>query len=134
MADVFGGLLDSFTLALDAGGKSPKTVENYSRAVVAFARWLREHDLADDVTTVRADDVRGWLVSLKGNVSPSTEYRNYSGARQFFAWCVREGELDASPMVNVRAPKVPEPRTVMLTADQMRLLLAGCAGRTAGDG
>jgi site-specific recombinase XerD len=129
MADVFGGLLDSFTLALDAEGKSPKTVENYSRAVFAFARWLREHDLADDVTTVRADNVRGWLVSLKGNVSPSTEYRNYSGCRQFFAWCVREGELDVSPMVNVRPPKVPEPRTVMLTADQMRALLADCAGK-----
>jgi site-specific recombinase XerD len=78
---------------------------------------------------VRADNVRGWLVSLKGNVSPSTEYRNYSGCRQFFAWCVREGELDVSPMVNVRPPKVPEPRTVMLTADQMRALLAECSGR-----
>jgi site-specific recombinase XerD len=129
MADVFGGPLDSFTLALDAEGKSPKTVENYSRAVVAFARWLHAHDQADDVTTVRADDVRGWLVSLKGHVSPSTEYRNYSGCRQFFAWCVREGELDVSPMVNVRPPKVPEPRTVMLTADQMRALLADCAGK-----
>ena len=38
VADEFGGLLDSFTLALEAEGKSPKTVENYSRAVVAFAR------------------------------------------------------------------------------------------------
>jgi integrase/recombinase XerC len=81
------------------------------------------------VTTVRADDVRGWLVSLKGNVSPSTEYRNYSGCRQFFTWCVREGELDISPMVNIRPPKVPEPQTEMLTAEQMRALLAGCAGR-----
>jgi site-specific recombinase XerD len=129
VTEPFGGLLDSFTLALDAEGKSPKTVENYSRAVVAFARWLHAHDLADDVTTVRADDLRGWLVSLKGNVSPSTEYRNYSGCRQFFAWCVREGELEVSPMVNVRPPKVPEPRTEMLTREQMRALLADCSGR-----
>jgi hypothetical protein len=28
MTDAFGGLLDSVTLALDAEGKSPKTVEN----------------------------------------------------------------------------------------------------------
>jgi integrase/recombinase XerC len=129
VAEYFRGLLDSFTLALEAEGKSPKTVENYSRAVVAFARWLREHDQADDVTTVRADDVRGWLVGLKGTVSPSTEYRNYSGCRQFFAWCAREGELEVSPMVNVRPPKVPEPRTVMLTADQMCALLADCSGK-----
>jgi integrase/recombinase XerC len=129
MTEPFGGLLASFTLALDAEGKSPKTVENYSRAVLVFARWLREHHLVDDVAGVRADQVRGWLVSLRGKVAPSTEYRNYSGCRQFFAWCVREGELDVSPMVNVRPPKVPEPRTEMLTVDQMKALLAGCSGR-----
>lgn len=128
MTDVFGGLLDSFTLALEAEGKSPKTVENYSRAVLAFTRWLHEHGRADGVDTVRADDVRGWLVSLQGKVAPSTEYRNYSGCRQFFAWCVREGELDASPMANVRPPKVPEPRTEMLTREQMKALLSDCSG------
>jgi site-specific recombinase XerD len=125
----FGGLLDSFTLALEAEGKSPKTVENYSRAVVAFARWLTGNGRADDVAEVTASDVRGWLVSVKGHVAPSTEYRNYSGTRQFLAWCVREGELDVSPMGNVRAPKVPDPRTVMLTTEQLRALLAGCAGK-----
>lgn len=129
MSGEFRGLLDSFTLALEAEGKSPKTVENYSRAVVALARWLRGQDRADDVTAVRADDVRAWLVSLHGHVAPSTEYRNYSGARQFFGWCVREEELEASPLANIRPPKVPEPRTEMLTAEQLRALLAGCAGR-----
>ena len=36
----FRGLLDSFTLALEAEGKSPKTLDNYSRAVAQFAAWL----------------------------------------------------------------------------------------------
>jgi integrase/recombinase XerC len=129
MTDPFGGLLDSFTLALEAEGKSPKTLDNYSRAVVAFAQHLEGQGLADDVTTVRADDVRRFLVGLQGKVAPSTEYRNYSGLRQFFAWCVREDELDASPMANVRPPKVPEPRTEVLTRVQMKTLLAGCAGK-----
>jgi site-specific recombinase XerD len=128
----FGGLLDSFTLALEAEGKSPKTLDNYSRAVVQFAAWL---DLSEvkgpraDVSTVTADDVRRWLVSLQGKVAPSTEYRNYSGLRQFFAWCVREDELDTSPMENIKPPKVPEPRTVMLTKEQTKALLASCAGK-----
>jgi integrase/recombinase XerC len=96
--------------------------------VTQFAEDLRARGLADDVTTVTANDVRRWLASLQGKVAPSTEYRNYSGLRQFFAWCVREGELDVSPMANVRPPKVPEPRTEMLTREQMRALLADCAG------
>jgi integrase/recombinase XerC len=126
VTEPFGGLLASFQLALEAENKSPKTVENYSYAVVQFADHLGDRDVA---STVTADDVRRWLTSLQGRVAPSTEYRNYSGLRQFFRWCVAEGELDVSPMANVRPPKVPEPRTEMLTADQMRALLADCSGR-----
>jgi integrase/recombinase XerC len=129
VTDPFGGLLASFQLALEAEGKSPKTLDNYSRAVVQFADWLAANDRVDDVEAVTAADVRGWLVSLQGKVAPSTEYRNYSGARQFFAWCVREDELDASPMVNIKPPKVPEPRTEMLTKVQTKALLAECAGK-----
>jgi integrase/recombinase XerC len=78
---------------------------------------------------VTADDVRRWLASMQCKVAPSTGDRNYSGLRQFFAWCVAEGELVGSPMANVRPPKVPEPRTEMLTPDQLRALLAHCSGR-----
>jgi site-specific recombinase XerC len=44
-------------------------------------------------------------------------------------WCVREGELDTSPMENIKPPKVPEPRTEMLTKEQTKALLASCAGK-----
>jgi len=81
------------------------------------------------VTTVTADDVRRWLVSLRGKVAPSTEYRNYSGLRQFFAWCVREDELDVSPLANIKPPKVPEPHTAMLTKEPTKTLLPSCAGK-----
>jgi site-specific recombinase XerD len=86
MGDLFGGLLASFELFLEAEGKSPKTLDNSGRAVRAFAGHLHALGQADDVTTVRADDVRRFLVGLQGKVAPSTEYRNHSGLRQFFAW------------------------------------------------
>jgi integrase/recombinase XerC len=128
VTEPFDGLLASFQLALEAEHKSPKTVENYTYAVTQFAEDLHTRGLVDDATAITANDIRRWLTSLQGKVAPSTEYRNYSGLRQFFAWCVREGEVDASPMVNVRPPKVPEPRTEVLTREQMRALLADCAG------
>jgi site-specific recombinase XerC len=83
VTEPFGGLLASFQLALDAENKSPKTVENYTRAVVQFAEHLRSHGVLDDVKAVAADDVRRWLTGLQGRIAPSTEYRNYSGLRQF---------------------------------------------------
>jgi integrase/recombinase XerC len=129
----FGGLLGSFCLALDAEGKSPKTIDNYRRAVLAFAGWLAAHGRVGDLEDVTADDVRAFLVSLRGKVAPSTEYRNYSGLRQFCRWAVAEGELDASPLANIRPPTVPEPVTPMLSADQLRALLADCAGNDLGN-
>jgi site-specific recombinase XerD len=125
--DVFGGLLASFQLALDAEGKSDKTIEAYSYGVTQLAEYLG--DIDNNIIDITADDVRRFLASLEARgVTPSTRYNRYSGARQFFAWCVREGELDVSPMANVRPPKVPEIRVQMLTPEQMRTLLADCSG------
>ena len=56
MAELFGGLLDSFMLALEAEGKSPKTLDNYSRAVVAFAQHLREQGLSTDAAPYAVND------------------------------------------------------------------------------
>lgn len=128
-SDAFDGLLASFDLALETDGKSDKTRENYTRAVLKFAQWLRANELEDDVTKVKADDVRRWLTSQRGKVAESTEYRNYSGCRQFFKWCVAEGEIDITPMANVRAPKVSDQPTPMLTTDQIKALLKTCDGK-----
>jgi integrase/recombinase XerC len=126
----FRGLLESFQLALEAEGKSPKTIEAYSLGVVQLAEHLRSQGRVDDVAEVTADDVRGFLTELeRGGATPSTRYNRYSGCRQFFVWCVREDELDSSPMANVRPPKVPELRTEMLTVEQMKALLADCQGK-----
>jgi len=86
-----------------------KTVENVYRAVFAFSRWLEGHDLADDVTTVRADDIRGWLASLRGKVSPSTEYPSYCRCRQCLAWWVRDSELENLPKVTSRVRATADP-------------------------
>jgi site-specific recombinase XerD len=128
MDDYFDGLLSSFQLSLASDNKAAKTIDNYRRAVVGLAEWLREHDLEDDATKVTASDVRGWLASQQGKVAESTVYRNYSGARQFFKWCVAEEELEVSPMANVGAPKVSEQETPMLTDEEQRALLKDCRG------
>ena len=125
----FNGLLESFRLALEAEDKSDKTIEAYSYGVTQLAEFLRAEGRDDDVAQVTAGDVRRFLASLKDKVTPSTRYNRYSGCRQFFKWCAAEGEIDATPMANVRPPRVPELRTEMLTAEQMKALLADCAGK-----
>jgi integrase/recombinase XerC len=129
MGEPFGGLLASFQLTLETEQKSPRTIENYTLGVIQLAEHLRQAGRVDDVAQVTANDVREFLTALeRRGMKPSSLYSRYSGCRQFFAWCVREGELDVSPMQAMRPPKVPDVRIEMVTRDTLKALLADCAG------
>lgn len=121
-------LLESWTIAMEAERKSPKTVEGYRDSVTQLADWLASTGHSGLLGDLTADDVRRWLVHLSGQRSESTVRTRYNGLRQYLAWCVVEGELDRSPMDTVRPPAVHEQVTAMLTPDQLQRLLDTMAG------
>jgi len=53
----------------------------------------------------------------------------------FFAWCVEEEEIGASPMALVKRPIVPDMDSAppVLTGDEVRALLRTCAGKSFED-
>lgn len=122
---LFDGLVDSWLLALEAEGKSHRTVENYAAGPAQLAAWLHDHDHDDDVQALTGELVRTWLRDMAEVRTPNTCRTRYVGVRQFVTWCMAEGELDHDPMANVRQPAVPEVRVDVLTPDQLRQLLAG---------
>lgn len=124
----FGGLLDSWQLALEATNKSPRTVENYTEGVTRLATWLRDHDHPDDVRTLTPEQVRGWLVDLAATMSDATVRGRYMAVKLFVGWCLAEGETDRNPLANVPQPQVAPKVVPILTADQLQALLADCAG------
>lgn len=130
---LWGGLLESWQLALEAENKSPATLEAYGWAPVQFAGWLAEHGHPDDVRQVTVEQVRGWLRHLGATRSENTAQNRYKGLRAFITWCRHEGELDTDPMANVPMPKVTETEVDMLTEDQQRALLADMAGSSFAD-
>lgn len=127
------GLLSSWVIALESERKSPKTVEAYSFGPTQLAAWLRDNGHADDVRTLTAEQVRLWLRDMAETAAPSTVQTRHKAVRLFLAWCVDEGELDASPMDRVASPAVPEQHLPMLTDDQLRALLADCEGPRLAD-
>jgi site-specific recombinase XerD len=130
---IFGGLLDSWALALHAANKSDRTVQNYSEGVTQLAEWMRGQGRADEIDTLDADTVRAWLVHLAAARSESTVRGRYMAVRLFCSWLVAEGELGADPMANVPPPRVSERVTPVLRPDDMRRLLDDCAGRGFAD-
>lgn len=117
-------LLDSWTISLEAERRSPHTVATYGDSVRALVRWMD----ATGVDQLTTDAMRRWMRDLGAERSEATVRARYAGVRRFLAWCVAEGELDASPADPIRPPTVHEKPVDMLTQEQLRALLADCAG------
>jgi integrase/recombinase XerC len=122
-------LVDGFALSLRAENKAPRTVETYTEAVSQFADWLGQ---ASGSALVDADrtEIRGFLDKLLATWSDSTARNRYSGLRQFYRWLVAEDEIDHSPMAEMKPPAITDKPIQVLTDDQLRKLLAGCAGKS----
>jgi integrase/recombinase XerC len=124
----FAALVDSWVLALEAENKSPTTVVNYTGSIDMLVRWLiAEHDkpAPEEVT---AEMCRGFLAELLATREPATARTRWNGMRQFFGWCLTEGELEVSPMAEVKPPEVPDKPVDMLTEEQLKLVIAACQG------
>jgi integrase/recombinase XerC len=122
-------LVDGFALSLRAENKAPRTVETYTEAVSQFADWLTQTSGSALVDADRSE-IRRFLDKLLATWSDSTARNRYSGLRQFYRWLVAEDEIDHSPMAEMKPPAITDKPIQVLTDDQLRKLLAGCAGKT----
>jgi integrase/recombinase XerC len=75
--------------------------------------------------------IRGWLAELKENgLTSKSINRKISALRSFFKYHLRVGNLDASPMVNVIAPKNAKRLPVFVKEEETKKLLETLAGAT----
>jgi site-specific recombinase XerD len=116
---------DSFSLALEAEGRQPRTLQIYSETLGQFARHLK---VPPDVLAVTRVQVESFLVALRQSKKPATISVRYRALKRFYGWLVEEGEVSENPLARIKAPRVrPDPPAV-LTIEQLRALLAACAG------
>jgi site-specific recombinase XerD len=125
---LFAPLLESWTIALEAEGKSGKTVTGYMYSLQDFVRWVDRERGTTGPEEITTDLCRRWLADQLQKNSPATAKSRWVGMRSFCAWMSEEGELVPSPMATVKSPHVPEKPAEMLTLPQVRQLLAGCEG------
>lgn len=99
---------------------SPRTVDNYDRALRAAAEFLGPKPWAE----AQADDFRAYLFSLmKRERSRATIRLDFSALRSFYRFlCERRG-LAANPLTAVSLPKAEKRLPVFLTAKQIEALL-----------
>lgn len=119
-----GELLTSWKRSLKAENKTAATIRNYADTVEMFVAEVG--NLSADMAT--REHVETWMVGLNARMKPSSAETRFRRLRQFFDWCVEEREITASPMANMRPPRIPEQPARVLTADELRALFATCDG------
>lgn len=99
---------------------SPRTVDNYDRALRAAAEFLQDKSWRD----AAADDFRAYLFAqMKRDRSRATIRLEFAALRSFYRFlCERKG-LATNPLLAVSLPKADKHLPVFLTTTQMSALL-----------
>lgn len=119
-------LIPSWERSLRAANKSPRTLETYGESARQLRRFLAEQGMPTDVARIRREHVETWIESLLAKWKPATANNRFRGAASFFAWCVEEGELTASPMAKMKPPSIPESPVDVISDEDLRKLLKTC--------
>jgi integrase/recombinase XerC len=131
MPATFAHLLrESWILHLKSRNMSDKTIRIYGHASQQFLEHLDQQTEPVPLPELRREHVEAFLTTYAETRAPATVSLTYRALQQWFAWLLDEGEIDADPTARMQGPIVPEKPVPVLTDDQLRALLATCAGRT----
>ena len=119
-------LARSFVRHLRAENKSLGTIENHLSAVKQLTVFLAAQDRT--VTQARREDLEEFLASLLERWTAGTALNRYRALRVFYGWLVEEDEIRRNPMTRMKPPAAPERPVPVVSDDELRRLLAACAG------
>lgn len=85
---------------------SEHTIISYQTDLISFFDYLQLSFGELELKQIKSPVVRSWLASLKeGGNSAKTINRKISSLKTFFKHCLRQGEIEVSPMGTVVSPK-----------------------------
>jgi integrase/recombinase XerD len=124
-------LAESFLLHLSTERRlSANTLDSYGADLRRFVDFLESEGI--EARAFTRSHFLAYLTALReGGLSARSVSRHVSALRSFFRFLVREGYLAASPIAEVRAPKLGRPLPKFLTVSQVAALLAAPDGQRA---
>ena len=102
---------------------SPHTLAAYRTDLARFFEFTTRHfgqppDLAG-IGQLKPADLRGWLAERAGaNLAKSSSARALSVIRNFLRWLARHGLADATALIGMRGPKLPQSLPKALAVDE----------------
>ena len=120
----------SFVLMLRAEGKSPVTVRRYELSVRQYQGFACKMGFPRQVTR---EHVSHFLSSRQSGHAANTARNDYMALVRFFRYLREEGEITASPVDHIKAPRVSEKSPDPYTAEEVKAMLAACKGKSFDD-
>ena len=101
---------------------SPHTVTAYKNDLDQFSQYIVAFQT--ELLNVTHQHVRTWIVSVMDDgIEARTINRKISSLRSFYKFLQREDLIGNSPMIYVRAPKIPKRLPIVITEQKMDILL-----------
>jgi site-specific recombinase XerD len=122
-------LAKSFERYLRAANRSPRTVQTYLEAVTQLTRFLEAAGIPREAAALRRDHLEAFMTDVLARRKPATASNRFRALQQLFGYLLDEGEIDHSPIARMSPPQVPEQPVPVLSEDDLRKLLADCAGK-----
>lgn len=117
-----------FELTLASRRRSRNTIKSYLAAVEQLDAFLTARGMPRDVANIRREHLESFIVDQDRRLRPASVANRYRSLQQFFKWLVEQGEIKASPMLNMAPPAVPVIPPPVLGDEQVAALLKACAG------
>lgn len=125
---VLSDLLPSWLVHLRAERKSPATLESYEHGVRRFLHWC---DSSGHLAVLDRPTVNAFVADLlAAGLSANTAIARQRALKQFARWLVEEDEIDRNELLGLKPPRADVAAVGRLTDEQMKALLAACAGRS----
>ena len=129
-SDVRGGelelALEGWMRALAPENKSPRTLNGYRIAIEVMIRFLQSKGMPLRLTSITREHMQEFINDQLRRGTPATASLRYRCAALFFKWLVEEGEIQTSPMLKTKPPRVPETLAPVLAESQIKALIAVC--------
>ena len=94
---------------LRAENKAARTIQSYTEAVRRLHDFCSANGMPLEVVNITSEHIEAFLADQLARLRPASARARFASLRQFFAWLASrdEREIERSPMVSLKPPKVP---------------------------
>lgn len=102
---------------------SANTIASYHRDLNKLYNYLSSNDVTD-VNKITSTNLNSYVLQIeKQGMSTATVSRNIASIKAFFIFLLRKGDISEDPSEVLKPPKIEKKALVILTTDEVNLLL-----------